>query len=295
MTKMNQESYSRDKILVCSGGGAHTTSYIGFWKYVYDEHNFRPDCIIGASGGALFGCFMAAGISSREMENAIKKYKPWKHFRIAPFIWVADFLFYWGLVRIQKIQRLLKRIFDDYDINWNSFSETEFQCIVTDLNDGKRKYIQKDMNMELTTAITASIAIPGIFEPMWIKGEDGTKHCYVDGGVCEGYPIKAAMKKGRENVKIFAISPFDLKQKRSYTFKRKMQYARVLYRTLLDAKGEDMIDLLDKNLGDYYLPTGSESKSVLDFKWEKVKANINLGYKAAKDNSEVIKSFFEEP
>ena len=295
MNMMNQQINPRDKILACSGGGAHTTSYIGFWKYVYDEQNFKPDCIVGTSGGALFGCFMAAGISSKEMEAAFKKYKPWKQFRIAPLLWIADFLFYWGLVRIKKIQRLLISIFNEFDIDWDSFTETKFQCVVTDLNDGKRKYVPNDIDMDLPTAIAASIAIPGIFEPVWFKGKDGSTHCFVDGGVCEGYPIKAALKRGRENVKIFAISPFDVTQKREYTFKKKMQYARVLYRTLLDAKGEDMIDLLDEDLGDYYLPTGFKSDHVLDFDWETVKTNINLGYKTAKENHKIIDSFFKNP
>ena len=292
---MSNNMKQREKILVCSGGGAHTTSYLGLWRHIYDEHNYRPDCIVGTSGGALFGCFMAAGISSKEMEETFKKYKPWKEFRIAPFLWMADFLFYWGLVRIQKIQRLLDKIFDEFDVDWNSFSETKFQCVVTDLNDGKRKYIPKDLDMDLSTAITASIAIPGIFEPVWIKGSDGVKHCFVDGGVCEGYPVKAALQHGRDNVKIFAISPFDVTQKREYTFEKKMQYARVLYRTLLDAKGEDMIDLLEPDLGDYYLPTGFKSEHVLDFDWETVKTNINLGYETAKKNHNEIRKFFEEP
>ena len=77
---MSNNMNQREKILVCSGGGAHTTSYIGLWKYLYDEHNYRPDRIVGTSGGALFGCFMAAGISSEEMEKTFKKYKPWKEF-----------------------------------------------------------------------------------------------------------------------------------------------------------------------------------------------------------------------
>ena len=123
-------------IIVCSGGGVHTTSYIGFWKFIYDEHHYRPDFIVGTSGGALLVCFMAAGITANEIEKLIEKYKPWKHFRIAPMICIADFLFYWGLVRIKKIQRLIDQILDEYDIDWHRFSETGFQCVVTDLNQG---------------------------------------------------------------------------------------------------------------------------------------------------------------
>jgi NTE family protein len=283
----------RDRILACSGGGAHTTSYIGFWKYVYDEHHFTPDCIVGTSGGALFGCFMAAGLTSKEMEDAFLRYKPWKYFKLTPFLWFRDFVRYWGLVRIKKIQRLLDQIFDEYNIDWNSFNKIEFQCVVTDLNEGKRKYIPRDMDMELSTAIAASIAIPGIFEPVWVEGKYGVKHCYVDGGVCEGYPIKAALQRGRDNIKILAISPFDVTQKREYSFDGKIQYARILYRTLLDAKGEDMINLLDENIGDYYLPTGFNSEHVLDFDWETVKTNISIGYNNTKNASDIINAFFQ--
>ncbi|MFO8078618.1 MAG: patatin-like phospholipase family protein [Thermoplasmatota archaeon] len=290
---MDQRTSNRQKILVCSGGGAHTTSYIGFWKYVFDEHHFRPDVIVGTSGGALFGCFMAAGISSEEMQQAIQKYKPWKFFRVAPVKWVADFLFYWGLVRIKKIRRLIENIFHEYNITWESFTDTEFQCVVTDLNDGKRRYIPQDLSMDLSTAISASIAIPGIFEPVWVKMDNGSRHCFVDGGVCEGYPVKAALQRGREKVKILTVSPFDVTKRRQYDFTRKMQYTRALYRTLLDAKGEDMIDLLDENQGDFYLPTGFESEHVLDFDWNVIKNNINLGYETTKKVGPVINRFFQ--
>lgn len=292
---MNQDLGERKKILACSGGGAHTTSYIGFWKYVFDELHFRPDCIIGTSGGALFGCFMAAGISSKEIEDAILKYKPWKHFRVAPLLRITNFIFHWGLVRISKIDQLLDSILKEYDVNWNSFQETEFQCVVTDINDGKRRYIPQDMYMKLSTAISASIAIPGIFEPVRTNIADGTKHFFVDGGVCEGYPIKASLQKGRDNVKIFAISPFDVRQKREYSFTRKIQFARALYRTLLDAKGEDMVDLLDEGKGDYYLPTGFKSDHVLDFDWDAIKKNIDLGYRTARKAEREIKDFFQNP
>ncbi|MBS3778375.1 MAG: patatin-like phospholipase family protein [Candidatus Thermoplasmatota archaeon] len=291
---MNQINDKKNKILACSGGGAHTTSYIGFWRYVFDEHNYSPDYIVGTSGGALFGCFMAAGLTSKEMEEAFLKYKPWKFFRVIPWLWLRDFIRYWGLVRIKKIQRLLERIFCEYDINWDSFSKTEFQCVVTDLNEGKRMYIPQDMDMDLSTAIAASIAIPGIFEPVWVEVKDGVKHCFVDGGVCEGYPIKAALQQGRDNIKILAISPFDVTQKRQYSFNGKLQYARTLYRTLLDAKGEDLINLLDEDLGDYYLPTGFNSEHVLDFDWDTVKTNIDIGYNNAKNKSNILEKFFRD-
>ena len=150
------------------------------------------------------------------------------------------------------------------------------------------------MDLDLSTAIAASIAIPSIFEQVWVKDKLGRKHCLVDAGVCEGYPIKAALEKVREQVKILALSPFDLTQKREYVFERKMQYARFLYRTLMDAKGEDMIDLLDEQYGDYYLPTGFKSEHVLHFDWDVIKTNIYLGYAAAKHADEHIKKFFEE-
>ena len=292
---MIQQTNQRKKILACSGGGAHTTSYIGFWKYVYDEKKYQPDCIYGTSGGALFGCFMAAGLSAQEIGDAIEKYKPWKHFRIAPLMRLTNFVFHWGLVRINKIEGLLEEILNDYNITWDSFKDTEFQCVVTDVNDGKRRYVPQDVYMKLSTAISASIAIPGIFEPVRTSMADGTKHYFVDGGVCEGYPIKAALQRGRKNVKIFAISPFDLTHSRDYTFTRKLQYAHALYRTLLDAKGEDMIDLLDANKGDYYLPTGYESSHVLDFDLETIKKNIDLGYHTAKESKEKINDFFQTP
>jgi predicted acylesterase/phospholipase RssA len=150
------------------------------------------------------------------------------------------------------------------------------------------------MDLPLATAVTSSIAIPGIFEPMWVTDADGRRHCLVDGGVCEGYPVKAALMKGRENVKILAISPFDLTVKRDYVFSRKMQYGRVLYRTLLDAKGEDMIDLLDASCGDLYLPTGYVSDHVIDFDEKTIEKNIQLGYENTTQMKDHIDDYFKK-
>ena len=293
MNDMKKASYSKKhRTLVFSAGGAHTTSYIGFWQYVFDEQGYHPDYIIGTSGGALFGCFMAAGLSSQDMRTSLEIYKPWKFFQIAPFKWMIDFWLHWGLLRIGKIQKLLDDILRHYHIDWDSFKETEFQCVITDLSDGIRKYIPQDMNLSLSTAVAASIAIPGIFEPVWVDGDDGRRHCLVDGGVCEGYPVKAALLKGRDQSKILTISPFDLTQKRNYEFSRKMQYGRMLYRTLLDAKGEDMIDLLDSSYGDFYLPTGFVSEHVIDFDEQTIDKNIKIGYENTLKAKQHVDNFF---
>jgi len=289
---ISARSHKKKRIIVCSAGGAHTTSYIGFWQYVFDEQGFQPDYIIGTSGGALFGCFMAAGLSSEDMKRSLEIYKPWRFFQIAPFKWMIDFTFYWGLLRIKKIHKLLEDILHHYHIDWDSFEKTKFQCVITDLSDGTRKYIPQDMDLPLATAVTASIAIPGIFEPVWVDGKDGRKHCLVDGGVCEGYPVKAALLHGRDRCKILAISPFDLTRPRKYEFKRKMQYGRMLYRTLLDAKGEDMIDLLDSMHGDFYLPTGFVSDHVIDFNEITIEKNIQIGYEKTVQEKQYIDDFF---
>jgi len=70
--------------------------------------------------------------------------------------------------------------------------------VATDLNSGRDVLFQRG---DTGTAVRASSAVPGVFQPVRISGRD-----YVDGGLVSPVPVRAARKMGAELVIAVDIS-----------------------------------------------------------------------------------------
>ncbi len=295
----------RVKILVLSGGGAHTTTYLGIWQFIHEkiygnngvDERYIPDYIVGTSGGALFGCFMAARkngrlLNGKEIKDELIKQKPWKLVRGKPILKAISLLTGWGLVDIERVRKRIKGVLNKYNINWDTFTKPKYECVVTNLIHGEREYINGsgEPAMDLDIALSASIAVPGVFKPVeYCRG--GETYYYVDGGVCEGFPVRAALKLNK-NSKIMALSPFG--KPGYHKIDTGMDYVLALFHTLLHSKQEDMEELLRKKRGDFHLVTGSFAFNMLDFSISTINKNFQLGYRVAEDNEEKIDEFFIE-
>jgi len=311
----------RLKIMVLSGGGAHATTYPGVWQVIYDriypdddsvDEDYIPDYIIGTSGGALFGCLMAAKkdgklISGKSIKDKFKEQKPWELVRIPAIGEGLNFLLDWGLIDIEKIIKRIEKIFNDYGIMWESLDKPAFQCVVTDLTSGMRRYITKESGISIATSVGASLAIPGIFTPVWTYLENfEEKHCLVDGGACEGLPIGAALKLAPEDaknkLKILAISPFKSVLgengglQETNEIKDLRDYMQALSRSIIGNKSLDMIKILEcSGVENVRLYTGSRAKNLTDFSQETIENNYQLGRDAAYAKIDEIDRFFKNP
>lgn len=312
--------------MVLSGGGAHTTTYPGVWQVIHDriyagngrDEDYIPDHIIGTSGGALFGCLMAVKkegrlLSGESIKEKFKAQKPWEMVRIPAPGEGLHFLLDWGLIDIQKIIQEVDKVLSEYDITWESLDRPAFRCVIADLTSGIRRYVTRDSGLSLATAVGASIAIPGVFTPVWARlNPSQEKHCLVDGGVCEGLPLGAALQLAPEDaqrtVKILAVSPFKevLGEKEEgetcgggkeeYDIKDLREYLQALYRTLVDNKACDMVKLLEySGVESVRVYTGSRARNALDFSPETIEENYMLGRDAAHENREAIDGFFKNP
>jgi len=316
----------RLKVVVLSGGGAHTTTYPGVWQAIHEriyagdsvDEDYVPDHIIGTSGGALFGCLMAVKkngrlISGASIKDKFKDQKPWRMVRIPAPGEGLNFLLDWGLIDIQKIIHELEKVLKGYSITWESLHRPAFQCVIADLTSGARRYATRDSGLPLATAVGASMAIPGVFTPVWAPLEKSEgKHCLVDGGVCEGLPLGAALQMApgdaQQKMKILAVSPFrevlgeeeEAKEcgegKEEYEIKDLRDYLQALYRTLVDSKACDMVKLLEySGVESVRVYTGSHAKNALDFSPETIEENYQLGRDAAHAHMEAIHGFFKKP
>ena len=66
--------------------------------------------------------------------------------------------------------------------------------IVTELDTGKERYLtpEDDPDLPVRVAVRMSMGVPGLMEPVRYDSKDGkTQHVYVDGGMCDDFPLNA--------------------------------------------------------------------------------------------------------
>lgn len=193
--------------LVLSGGGAAGAAHVGVIRAL-EESGLRPDCIAGASMGAIVGGLYAAGLGPDQLAEAVET-TDWfsilddrprreqvhplrRRSRLNKEVPLGRLpigaskdgaaRFDGGLVDAANLQLRLRELllpaagitdFDDFSI--------PFRATATDLATGQSVVMESG---DLATALRASMSIPGVFAPVKIDGR-----VLVDGGVANNLPI----------------------------------------------------------------------------------------------------------
>jgi len=196
--------------LVLSGGGAKGFAHIGVLK-VIDSLGIKIDYISGTSMGAIIGALYASGYSGKQLETIFEnqdfeelindkfpretksfyerenaqKYAvslPFEKFKISlPS----------ALSRGQNVYNLLYQLM----LPVNDITDFEklpipFFCIATNIETGESLILDKG---RLAEAVTASAALPTLFQPVVIDGD-----ILIDGGVTNNFPVEELRTKGMD-------------------------------------------------------------------------------------------------
>jgi NTE family protein len=192
--------------LVLSGGGARGAAHIGVLKALEAMH-VPVDAIAGTSMGAVVGGLYASGMSAQEVERALGTVDWQDAFRDRPprtelayrrkeedRNFLVDFplglqgrhlVIPKGIVQGQKLTEMLRRLtlsvarISDFDQ-----LPTPFRAVATDLESGEGVVLSHG---DLTTAMRASMSVPGLFAPVEYEHE-----LLVDGGLAENVPVEVA-------------------------------------------------------------------------------------------------------
>jgi len=205
------------KHLVLSGGGMLGISYIGLVKYL--EENLSNSAtqnlisITGCSAGAIFASLISIGYTSKEL-NAIVKIMNFKEYMNINAESILNFMKLKGLESGKNLINFLKKYIKDKcgneDITFKEIKEKfniELQIGVTNLTQYKFE-IMNSINtpdIPIHKAISASIAIPFVFEPIVI-GDD----IYCDGGILNNLPIENLIIFNNKQVKEDTITKEDI-------------------------------------------------------------------------------------
>lgn len=208
---VNAQETKKPKVgLVLSGGGAKGFAHIGALK-VIDSLGIKIDYVAGTSMGAIIGSLYSTGYSGQQLEDLFntvdfdelindefpresksfyerqseEKYVvslPFDNFKIKlPS----------GLSRGQNVYNLLYQLM----LPVNEVRDFEklpipFFCMATNIETGESLILDKG---RLAEAVTASGALPSIFQPVTIDDK-----ILIDGGVTNNFPIEELKAKGMD-------------------------------------------------------------------------------------------------
>ena len=167
--------------LALSGGAARGFAHLGVLK-VLEAHNIPIDCVAGTSAGSFAGGALAGGLKVNEIIEISRKIS-W--YNMTGFSFSPK-----GLLSNASMGAFIKQHFPVERIE---NLPVPFATNACDLETGE-EIILRDAG-DLSLAIRASCAIPGVFVPVEIGGRK-----LIDGGVVAPVPTKAVRKLGAEIV-----------------------------------------------------------------------------------------------
>jgi NTE family protein len=172
----------RPKIGFALGAGsARGWAHIGVLRALTDA-GIKPDLIAGCSVGAFVGAAFSAGRLDQleAWALALDRRRMFK---------LADFGLRGGLIKGERVSEVFREQFVECE-----FSELPIQvaAVATDLHSGQEIWLREG---RVSTAISASIAVPGLFRPVLYDGR-----YLVDGSVVNPIPVSLCRAMGADIV-----------------------------------------------------------------------------------------------
>ena len=176
----------RGLALVLSGGSARGFAHIGVIK-VLEEEGVRPDLIVGTSAGGIVGALYASGMNAAQLEAASREAR---HIFAAETDWQRVLRFEnLGLFTGNSLHAFVSRHTGGRRIEQLPIP---FAAVATDLGSGQAVAFTRG---DAAHAVHASCAIPGVFEPVEIRGR-----LYADGDLSNPLPARIARQLGARKV-----------------------------------------------------------------------------------------------
>ncbi|MCK5780401.1 MAG: patatin-like phospholipase family protein [Psychrilyobacter sp.] len=279
--------------LALSGGGAKGFAHIGVLRFL-EENNIKIDYISGTSMGAIVASFYALGYTPDEIETIVKtmdwdyrlsnepmrkdiplenKYKNNKYFMSMTYDNKLNFDLPKGVLTGEKSYLKLRELFWGMDAN-QSFDDfpIPLRIVATDFNTGKAKTFDHG---DLAKIISASMAIPTIYDPVTIDGR-----AYVDGMMSRNLPVEDLFAAGADIV-IASDVGAPLGEEKDYNLLAVM-------RKITNYRGVEAT-LKQRELATIIIDPDVKLEDATDF--SKMEYLISEGEKAAKNKEEVLKKY----
>ncbi len=179
---MMHENPRRPRLgLALGSGSARGWAHIGV-IHALAKVGIRPDIVCGTSIGALVGAAYAVG--------ELDRFEQWViGLGIKDVVAFMDFRLNGGMLKGERLMDFFRRNFIDHPIEDLNLP---FGAVATALHTGHEIWLRNGSTVD---AVRASLALPGLFSPVWHDGQ-----LLVDGGLVNPVPVSLARAMGAEIV-----------------------------------------------------------------------------------------------
>ncbi|MCR9141219.1 MAG: patatin-like phospholipase family protein [bacterium] len=273
--------------LALGGGGARAFAHIGVIE-VLDEEGIDFDSVAGTSMGAVVACAYAMGRDASEIAYLVKEIIPDSRAifdKGLPFV---------SFFRGRKLNQAILSAFGD-----TRFEDLQipFFCNAADLNTAQSVIFESGY---VSTAIRASVSLPGVFPPVQLDPYD-----LVDGGILNNLPGSVLRDKGYHRIIGVNVTPIEdhrsaqtqVEDRRGGIFEKIRDYftlppiLKIIYRSttiqgieLLKFRMQKFDYIFHPPIGDY---------DIFDF--HRRDEIIESGRRAARDHLQEIKETLYRP
>ncbi|MFH1455656.1 MAG: patatin-like phospholipase family protein [archaeon] len=213
--------------LCLPSGGAKGISYIGVLK-VFEKHGIKVSRISGSSIGAIIGSLYASGFNAKDLEKIAKE---------TDYVDLMDLTsLHTGLMSGEKAEKKIRELIND-----KRFKDLQIplSIIATDINSGKRVIFEKG---DVTQAVRASMAIPGVFNPVIVG-----KYTLVDGGVIDPMPLKVLEQHKVDKIIVIDISTEIKELNKIIAPKARSPFMKRVQKKIIELEIQNFRDYLKSN------------------------------------------------
>lgn len=255
-------------------GGAKRGIYTAGVLDVFLENNIIADAVIGVSAGAIHGCSYAAKQKGRSIRYNLKYNNDYRFMSFKSLIKTGN------MVDTEFAYHELPDKLDPFDHENFEKSETKFYATCTNVETGKPEYIFcPNLRKDYIDYLRASASMPLVSQIVEMNGKK-----YLDGGIADSIPLKAAFDLGFEKNIVVLTRPLGY---RKHKFSL-LWLAKIVYRKFpnfikaLKVRHEDYNQTLD------YIKELEDNKKILVIRPSKL-----IKISRMETNPEIIKQMYE--
>jgi len=210
----------RGFVLALSGGGGRGLAHLGVFKAL-EDHGLMPAAIVGTSIGALFGAMYALNPDAADVRERVFRFLDSDVFRDISLPTVhdadaqlADDTWLSRLTTVARQTILYTRAMSDISVADATAltrvaslfcAEGSFESVRIPLYVTAVRYPGGECDLfsagDLSMALAASMAVPGVFEPVKINGVR-----YLDGALAAEVPAMEAKNLAGEDLLVVAVN-----------------------------------------------------------------------------------------
>ena len=178
-------------------GGAKRGIYTAGVLDVLLENNIMTDGVIGVSAGAIHGCSYVSKQIGRSIRYNLKYNDDYRFMSFKSWIKTGN------MVDTDFAYNELPEKLDIFDHKTFNNSQTAFYVTCSNLKTGKAEYICcPEMKGKYMDYLRASASMPFVSKIVMIEGKP-----YLDGGITDSIPLKAAFDLGYEKNIVITTRP----------------------------------------------------------------------------------------